>query len=107
MQAVYTPAQEVGGDFYWTRVDPTGALLLAVGDVSGKGLRAAMLVSVAVGILRTEKSLSPAAVLATLNEGLAGRAGGSFVTCCCARFDTDETVILASAGHPRGPLRRS
>ena len=59
-----------------------------------------MLVSVAVGILRNEKSVSPAAVLGALNEGLAGHTGGGFVTCCCARFDPDGTASLANAGHP-------
>ena len=73
---------------------------MLVGDVSGKGLKAAMLVSVAVGILRNEKSSSPATILAALNEGLIGRTGGGFVTCCCARFDADGTVTIANAGHP-------
>ncbi len=99
-EAVYEPAQVVGGDFYWTRLDKDGALLVALGDVSGKGLKAAMLVSVAVGILRNEKSTSPVAILAALNEGLTGHTGGGFVTCCCARFDVDGTVTIANAGHP-------
>ena len=98
--AVYEPAQEVGGDFYWTRTEPDGSLLVAVGDVSGKGLKAAMLVSVCVGILRNEKSRSPAAILSALNEGLAGHTGGGFVTCCCARFDPAGGVTVANAGHP-------
>jgi serine phosphatase RsbU (regulator of sigma subunit) len=97
--AVYEPAQEVGGDFHWTRVTPGGALLVVVGDVSGKGLKAAMLVSVAIGILRNEKSGSPAAILGALNDGLAGHTGGGFATCCCACFDTDGRVAIANAGH--------
>ena len=71
-----------------------------VGDVSGKGLKAAMLVSVTVGMLRRERSSSPAEILAGLNEGLVGRCGGGFVTCCCAHFDADGTVTIANAGHP-------
>ena len=43
-----------------------GVRIVLVGDVSGKGLKAAMLVSVAVGILRNEKSSSPAAILGAL-----------------------------------------
>ena len=78
--AVYEPAQEVGGDFYWTRVEPDGSLLVAVGDVSGKGLKAAMLVSAAVGALRNERSSEPGAVLAALNGSLEGHTGGGFVT---------------------------
>ena len=99
-EAVYQPAQEVGGDFYWTRSDSDDALIVLVGDVSGKGLKAAMLVSVAVGILRNEKSASPAAILAALNDGLTGHTGGGFVTCCCARFDATGSVTVANAGHP-------
>jgi serine phosphatase RsbU (regulator of sigma subunit) len=59
-----------------------------------------MLVSLAIGILRTAKSPSPAGLLTALNDGLAGRAGGGFITCCCARFDVDGAVTLANAGHP-------
>ncbi len=97
--AVYEPAQEVGGDFFWTRELPGTSLLLAVGDVSGKGLKAAMLVSVAVGALRNERSSEPAALLAALNASLVGHTGGGFVTCLCARFDPDGRVTLANAGH--------
>ncbi len=100
VDTVYWPAQEVGGDFHWSRTAPDGSLVVVVGDVSGKGLKAAMLVSVAIGILRNEKSTSPAAILASLNDGLAGHTGGGFVTCCCARFDADDTVTVANAGHP-------
>ncbi len=98
-EVTYLPALEVGGDFYWTQVDATsGALILVVGDVSGKGLKAAMLVSVAIGILRATKSSSPGLILAALNEGLVGHCGGGFVTCCCARFGAK--VVVANAGHP-------
>ena len=98
-QAVYEPAQEVGGDFYWSRQARDGSLLVVIGDVSGKGLKAAMLVSVAVGVLRNEKSDSPAMILAALNEALVSHTGGAFVTCCCARFDAEGGVVLANAGH--------
>jgi len=64
-----------------------GTRIVVVGDVSGKGLRAAMLVSLAIGILRNERTSSPARILSVLNEGLMGRSGDGFVTCCCARFD--------------------
>ena len=74
--------------------------MVLVGDVSGKGLKAAMLVSVCVGILRNVESSSPAQILAALNRGLVGHTGGGFVTCCCARFDADGTVTIANAGHP-------
>ena len=100
IEAAYLPMSEVGGDFYWTRAEADGALLVVVGDVSGKGLKAAMLVSVTIGMLRRESSTSPGAILAALNDGLAGHMGSGFVTCVCARFDSDGKVTTASAGHP-------
>jgi sigma-B regulation protein RsbU (phosphoserine phosphatase) len=100
VDAVYLPASEVGGDFYQVLDRSDGSRVVLVGDVSGKGLKAAMLVSVAVGILRNEKSSSPAAILSALNNGLAEHTGGGFVTCCCARIDRDGTVTIANAGHP-------
>ena len=100
VDAVYLPASEVGGDFYQVLDRADGSRVVLVGDVSGKGLKAAMLVSVAVGILRNEKSSSPAAILSALNNGLAEHTGGGFVTCCCARFGPDGAVTIANAGHP-------
>ncbi len=100
IEPVYFPASEVGGDFYQVLERADGSRIVLVGDVSGKGLKAAMLVSVTVGMLRRELSSSPSEILAGLNEGLAGRCGGGFVTCCCARFDADGTVTIANAGHP-------
>ena len=100
IEAAYLPMSEVGGDFYWTRAEADGGLLVVVGDVSGKGLKAAMLVSVTIGMLRRESSTSPGAILAALNDGLAGHMGSGFVTCVCARFDSDGKVTTASAGHP-------
>ncbi len=91
---------EAGGDFYFTRPEPGGGLLVVVGDVSGKGLKAAMLVAVALGAAGSTKATSPAAVLSTINQALLGRTGGGFVTACCARFDPDGTVTIANAGHP-------
>jgi serine phosphatase RsbU (regulator of sigma subunit) len=99
VRAVYAPAAQVGGDFY--RVVPTreGGLLLVVGDVSGKGLRAAMTVSALMGALRTIASESPAAILGELNRSLAGQLRGGFVTCCVARIDAQGHGLIANAGH--------
>jgi hypothetical protein len=95
----YRPAQEVGGDFYQVLDRADGSRLVLVGDVSGKGLKAAMLVSVTVGALRRERSSSPGAVLAGLNDALAGHVAGGFVTCCCARLEPVGRVTIANAGH--------
>ena len=100
VDAVYEPASEVGGDFYQALRFSDGGHVVLVGDVSGKGLRAAMVVSVAIGALRGETSSSPAAILARLNQVLTGHAGGGFVTCCCLRYEEGGRVVAASAGHP-------
>jgi len=94
IEAVYEPAQEVGGDFYYV----LDGQLVVLGDVSGKGLKAAMLVTLLIGVLRNTKERRPAAVLAELNNAVAGQIDG-FVTCCCARFAADGMVTVANAGH--------
>lgn len=99
LESAYLPALQVGGDFYFVNPLAGGRLLVVVGDVSGKGLRAAMLVSVVVGILRTAVASSAAAVLTALNAGLAGRTGGGFVTACSVLFEADGTATIANAGH--------
>ena len=99
-EAVYFPAQQVGGDFYWTRVTSNGELLVLVGDVSGKGLKAAMIVSVAIGVLEREDCTAPGEILTGLNSALVQRMKGGFVTACCVRFSLDGAVTIANAGHP-------
>jgi serine phosphatase RsbU (regulator of sigma subunit) len=99
LEAVYLPAKEVGGDFY--RVVPLedGSLLVVVGDVSGKGLDAAMLVAAILGSLANETHRNPASLLGYLNKAVAGRTGGGFITACCARFYPDGQAVIANAGH--------
>jgi len=55
-ECIYLPASEVGGDFFQLLPGDDGSLLIVVGDVSGKGLRAAMTVSMIVGALRGAES---------------------------------------------------
>lgn len=107
VETVYLPAGEVGGDFFYIVPDENsgangnkgGGLLVVVGDVSGKGLKAALTVSIIVGALRDYADHRPAAVLEHLNRVLCGQISG-FVTCCAAHFLLDGTVAFASAGHP-------
>ncbi len=61
----YLPATEVGGDFFQLLPGDDGSLLVLVGDVSGKGLKAAMTVSATVGALRNEKERQPSRSWAT------------------------------------------
>jgi hypothetical protein len=98
VQTVYRPAQEVGGDFFHT-AQIEGFTRIVVGDVSGKGLGAAMLVSAVIGALDSIREASPAAVLQALNPLLVARQQGGFATCLCAVIAADGTVILANAGH--------
>lgn len=84
-------------DFYQAYQTAMGTLVV-VGDVSGKGLQAAMRVSTIIGALRNRGSDEPGAVLAELNSVLSGSPG--FTTCCCALFEADGSVRIANAGHP-------
>jgi hypothetical protein len=77
VETAYHPARQVGGDFFQVIPQADGSLVIVVGDVSGKGMGAAMLVAVLVGAIRTRADMSPdpGAMLHTLNERLLGRAG--------------------------------
>ena len=88
IESAYVPAQQVGGDFFQILPAPEGSLLLVIGDVAGKGLPAAMLVSVLVGAIRgvSEYTSEPAELLANLNQRLVGRVAGSFSTALAARI---------------------
>jgi serine phosphatase RsbU (regulator of sigma subunit) len=98
VEAVWQPASEVGGDF-WQAIPLAGSSrLIVVGDVSGKGLKAAMIVSLLTGALRNRRSDSPAQLLAELNAAVQG--GGGFVTCCITRLEPDGRLTAANAGHP-------
>jgi phosphoserine phosphatase RsbU/P len=101
VESVYKPAQQVGGDFF--QILPAGedGLLLVLGDVAGKGLPAAMLVSVLVGAIRTlaDYTMAPDEILAKLNERLIGRSRGGFSTALSAYFRQDGAVSIANAGH--------
>jgi hypothetical protein len=104
--SAYQPAQQVGGDFFQLIKQEgrheDGSALLILGDVSGKGLKAAMTVSLIVGTLRTlaEATDDPAEILAGLNRRLHGRLTDGFATCLVLRFDSEGSCTLANAGHP-------
>ncbi len=103
--SAYRPAQEVGGDFF--QIIPlegeyAGSTLILLGDVSGKGLKAAMTVSLIVGAARTLAKFAPCPtdLLAELNQRLFGRLQGGFTTCLAMRLGPDGQCTMASAGHP-------
>ncbi|HEY1807151.1 MAG TPA: SpoIIE family protein phosphatase [Acidobacteriaceae bacterium] len=99
IESVYEPATQVGGDFFRVVPESDGSVLVVVGDVSGKGLKAALTVSAMIGALRTMPQLPPARILTALNRGLIGQMQAGFVTCCVARIDIGGAVTLANAGH--------
>lgn len=101
IESEYRPAREVGGDFF--QIIPNaqdGSLLIVAGDVSGKGLRAGMLVALLIGAIRTAARFSPdpVKILSELNQRLLGR-GDDRATCLAMRIDRDGAVTLANAGH--------
>lgn len=95
IDTAYLPAQEVGGDFYYV----LDGRVVVLGDVSGKGLKAAMLVSLLIGVLRDTRERKPANLLAALNHALSGQTDGGFVTCLCVCFEQNGTATFANAGH--------
>jgi phosphoserine phosphatase RsbU/P len=99
--AAYVPAAEVGGDFYQVLSKIDGSSLLILGDVSGKGLKAAMTGALTIGSFRTlaAEGLSPAVLLTRLNESLYSSRSGGFITCVCGRLLPDGKLTLANAGH--------
>jgi phosphoserine phosphatase RsbU/P len=102
VDAEYLPAAEVGGDFYQILPTEDGGLLLVTGDVSGKGMPAAMLVAMLVGAIRTEAAHTsdPAVLLETLNKRVYGRMSGGFATCAALHLCRDGSVRVASAANP-------
>ncbi len=101
VESVYEPAQHLGGDFFQVLPDSRGGMIVVVGDVAGKGLPAALLVSVMVGAIRTAVAFThaPAEILAQLNDRLIGRSQGGFSTAIVAHLAADGSVAIANAGH--------
>jgi hypothetical protein len=101
IESVYEPAQQVGGDFFQILPAGEGGMVIVVGDVAGKGLPAAMLVSVLVGAISglSEYTQDPAELLVGLNERLVGRSGDGFSTALAAHIAADGRVTIANAGH--------
>jgi phosphoserine phosphatase RsbU/P len=110
LESAYVPANGVGGDFFQVLPVEDGSMLIVVGDVSGKGLQAAMNASTLVGGFRNELSHDPATILNHLNHVMFGSGSGldavmakdaiaTFATCLCARIYRDGKMEIANAGH--------
>jgi len=99
VDSVYLPASEVGGDFFFVSPAPDGSITAIVGDVSGKGLTAAMRVAMILGALRRETSHDPGEMLSGLNNALIAQGQLGFTTACCIRITLEGEYTLANAGH--------
>jgi hypothetical protein len=101
VESVYRPAGQVGGDFFQIIPISSGGALIAVGDVSGKGMPAAMTVSLLVGTFRTlaHYTQSPSEILAAMNQRMLARSKGGFTTCLLLKTEKDGTLTFANAGH--------
>src|SRR5215204_2676711 len=109
----YQPAREVGGDFYDFHLLSEGRLGVVVGDATGKGVPAALVMSTTCGMLqlaaRALGSSSPGEVLAQVNETLVARIpSNTFITCFYAVLDPEDgTLRYANAGHAPPYIHRS
>jgi len=105
----YQPAREVGGDFYDFIAFADGRLGIVIGDVSGKGVPAALVMATVHTMLRTavQGMRAPGEILARVNNLLAAEIpAGMFVTCFFAVLDpTSGQLCYANAGH-EPPYRR-
>jgi sigma-B regulation protein RsbU (phosphoserine phosphatase) len=108
--AILHPAQEVGGDLYEVLPMPDGNLLVVVGDVSGKGIPAALFMAVTMTLVRAmaPDSRRPEEILRRVNDALAAHNPHTmFVTLQCAIYDVRTGRLdYASAGHPPAVLIR-
>src|SRR5829696_7398832 len=107
----YQPASEVGGDFYDFHLLPEGRLGLVVGDATGKGVPAALVMSTTCGMLRlaAQSHTSPAEMLQGVNEVLFPNIPANmFVTCFYAILEPNSgRLSYANAGHDLPYLHRN
>jgi sigma-B regulation protein RsbU (phosphoserine phosphatase) len=102
------PAGRIGGDFY--EFIPLGGdgLLVVIGDVSGKGIPAALLQASAHALFRTfaQETPHPADLLARVSREIYAENGGAlYLTCIVVRLDAVTSgLTYANAGHPAGVL---
>jgi len=111
VSAFYRAAQEVGGDFYDFFELPDGKIGIVVGDVTGHGVPAALVMATTRSLIRSDapRQTSPSAVLERANDFLdADIPESMFVTCLYAVLDpVAGTLCFANAGHDLPYVRRS
>jgi sigma-B regulation protein RsbU (phosphoserine phosphatase) len=103
VHAIVESARAVGGDLYEVLRPSANRVVVAVGDVSGKGIPAALFMAVAMTVLRTlaRQIAEPDEILRRLNDELVEQnPRAMFVTLQCLIFDLERRVVsVASAGH--------
>ena len=108
LAALWQPAREVSGDFYDFMSFPDGRLLIIIGDVTGKGVPAALVMATTRSVLRAAAQsaqqtgrLSPGSLLTQVNELLIpDMPPMMFVTCLVALLDpVSGKLAFANAGH--------
>jgi len=108
--ATLTPAGKIGGDFYDFLESGENARLMLIADVSGKGISAAMALSLVRSTFRNiaRDTGSPARLAGRMSRAFQDEWHGSpYVTCVVARIDLHErTLTYTNAGHPAGLLVR-
>jgi sigma-B regulation protein RsbU (phosphoserine phosphatase) len=104
------PASRVGGDFYDFIRSTDGSVLAMVGDVSGKGMPAALIQSSLKILFRmvARDTSDPATIARRMSEGLHEETGGiPYATGIVARFEqAPARLSYANAGHPAGLVLR-
>jgi len=102
------PAYKIGGDFYDFIPTAADSTLVLVGDVSGKGIPAALLQAAAHSLFRTysRQASQPAALLGLVSREIYAENGGAlYLTCLAVCIDSDgRRLTYANAGHPAGLL---
>ena len=110
LAGVLEPAREVGGDLYGAFQGAAGRLIMFIGDVSGKGIPASLIMVRASSLARLlgRDSAEPELILERLNDELSSdNPSGMFVTMLCAVYDpATGRIALANAGHSRPLLLR-
>ena len=107
LHATMHAARDVGGDFYDAFFISPTRLFIAIGDVSGKGVPAALFMARSMTLLRMEavRDHPPHEILANVNNMLcAGNSAGMFVTVFCAVLDTETGLLTFSNGGHNPPL---
>jgi sigma-B regulation protein RsbU (phosphoserine phosphatase) len=101
IEAAYLPAREVGGDFYQVLPQTDGSILVVIGDVSGKGLGAAMTGAFAIGALHAiaAEISDPPQLLTRLNREILRGQDSGFITCLCVKLSPNGQMTISSAGH--------